>query len=295
LITNIIALVMMIQLLYTIDRLYKKSNDANEELITKIEKEKEDQQVARTALAKTIAELNIARQQEELRTWASTGLADASKILRDEDANRLFDRLLSFLVKYLSANQGAIFMTKTSSGTSYLEMQACYAYEKKKFREKRIDLGDGLLGQCYYERSPIYLTEVPVDYIHITSGLGFATPRSVLLVPMIYNSQVYGIIEIAAFSKIEGHKIMFLSDVAESVAIACNNISVNEKTRMLLSETQMMAEQMKSQDEAMRQNMEEIALVQEEQNRTETQLRTVIENQNKEIRALRNKTAAEVQ
>lgn len=222
------------------------------------------------ALVRMRSNLVNAAKREEQEKFINIGLANSSDILRrnNETLSELSDDILRFVVKYLNVNQGSLFLvTENESGDSVLELEACYAYDRKKYIHKTILLGEGLVGQAYLERAYIYLTEVPNDYINITSGLGGANPSCILIVPLIFNEEVFGVIELASFSQLEKHKIDFVVKLAENIASTISITRVNERTKKLLDETRIQAEMLKAQEEEMRQNMEELQATQEEMER----------------------------
>jgi putative methionine-R-sulfoxide reductase with GAF domain len=210
-------------------------------------------------------------EEDSRRNWATSGLAQIGDILRASDNTReLYDNIVKFVVKYTKSNQAGLFLLNDDDENKpYLELIAAYAFERKKFIEKRIDFGQGLVGQCYLEGQRIYLTQVPPDYVQITSGLGDANPRSLLIVPMKVNEKTYGVIEIASFQAFQDHEIELVEKFAESIASTVSSVKINESTRILLEKTQQQAEEMRSQEEEMRQNMEELSATQEEMLRKE--------------------------
>jgi len=117
------------------------------------------------------------------------------------------------------------------------------------------------------EKQTIHLTEIPQNYIQITSGLGGSNPKSLLLVPMKMEKEVLGVIEIATFNEFEAHQIAFLEQASLSIASSLNMAETNKRTSELLEKTQQQAEEMAAQEEEMRQNMEELQATQEESSR----------------------------
>ena len=220
------------------------------------------------ALLEMRSNLKKVSEEDKKRNWSTSGLAKFGDILRSYNDNfeKLTDEIISNLVKYIDANQGALFIIETNDAASeeeYMELAACYAWDKKKFLEKKIYKGEGLSGQAWIEGDVIYLTEVPNDYVSITSGLGEANPRSVLIVPLKLNDEIHGVIEMASFKEYEEFEIEFIERIAENIASTISSVKVNERTQKLLEESTMMTEQMRAQEEEMRQNMEELQATQE--------------------------------
>jgi putative methionine-R-sulfoxide reductase with GAF domain len=215
-------------------------------------------------------QLRKSREDDAQRTWATEGLAQVATVLRaSTSSEELYFDIIKFIVRYLDANQGGLFLISEEDGERKLVLKASYAYEKRKFLEKTIEIGNGLIGQCVLEKSTIYLAAVPKDYVHITSGLGAANPSVLLIVPLKVNDQVYGVFEIASFKKLPPYRIEFAEKLAESIAASISSIGTGEKTRILLEQLQQQTEEMKSQEEEMRQNMEELSATQEEMLRKE--------------------------
>jgi len=236
-------------------------------------------------LFKFTEEERLTKLEDEKRNWATEGLAMFSNYLRGNgDLKSISQSIISNLVKYLKANQGGLYIVNANEeGTKYIELMACFAYERTKYINRRIEIGEGLLGQCYLERESIYMNDVPTDYVKITSGLGDANPRCILIVPAKINETIEAIIEIASFHELEPYQISFVEKLAENIASTVWSIQVNEKTKRLLEESQMQTEEMKSKEEEMQQNIEELASIQEELNRKERYYQTRIEELEKTI------------
>lgn len=204
------------------------------------------------------------RLDERQRNWVSQGLAEFGDILRTQAENQesMADATLSALVSYLDANQGAIYINNEEE--KQLQMLACFAYDRKKFPDKIIPWGDGLIGAVALEKKGFYTDKLPDGYLSVTSGLGKANPSFLLIEPLIWNNQVFGILEIASFKEIENYKLLFVSRVAENIATTLNTMESKLRTEVLLKETQAQADRLVEQDELMKQNMEALKKTQEE-------------------------------
>lgn len=222
--------------------------------------------------------------EDRKRNWSTSGLAQIGEILRVNNISKteLYDNIIKFVVKYTKSSQGGLFIfNDESESEKFLELVACYAFERKKYLNKRVSVGEGLVGQCYLEGERIYLLEVPVEYVTITSGLGGSTPSALLLVPLKVNDKIFGVLELASFNKYEEHEIELVEKLTESIASTISAVSVSESTRILLEKTQQQAEEMRAQEEEMRQNMEELEATQEEMRRKEKHIQDMLDSEKK--------------
>jgi len=218
------------------------------------------------------------KQQEGVRQqWVSEGLNKAAEIVRDHQTNfeMLCEKTVAFIVKYLNAQQGGLFvLNEDDEEDKHIALISCYAFDKKKYVTKRIEIGEGILGQIFLEGEPVYLKDVPKDYIKITSGLGESNPRYMSIYPMKHNETVVALIEIASFTPLDQYALDFLANACKSIAASIIAIQSSARTKMLLEKSQQQTEEMRAQEEEMRQNMEELEATQEEMKRREIDLRS---------------------
>lgn len=217
---------------------------------------------------KKAKEIEEAQKESSRKSqWANEGMARFSEILRNNHDNlkqMSFD-VIKALVKSVDAIQGGVFVLNDDvEGDQFLEMTACFAYDRKKMHQKRVEIGEGLVGRCFFEKQPILLKEIPDDYLEITSGLGQKNPNYLILIPLKINDTVNGVIEIASFSELEDYQIQFVEKIAESISSTITSVRINERTTELLERSQVQGEQMAAQEEEMRQNLEELQATQEE-------------------------------
>jgi GAF domain-containing protein len=230
----------------------------------------------KNSLAKALLSMRdqmlLISEQEKERNWATEGLAKFANILRvnSSDIKLLYDDIILNIVKYLNANQGGLYLVNQEQDTdAYLDLVAFYAYERKKYISQRYDIQEGLLGQAYMEKDLILLTDIPENYIRIGSGTGEASPKCILIVPLMLNEEVYGLLELASFKVFQPYQISFLKKVSENIASTISNVKITARTQRLLLDSQSQAENLRNQEEELRQNMEELHATQEEMIRGE--------------------------
>jgi CHASE3 domain sensor protein len=218
--------------------------------------------------------LRRAKVEDEQRNSTNEGLAQFSEVVRNNqhDSKLLADKCVSFLVNKLKAQQASLFVLEGEDKEAHLRLASCYAYNKKKFVEKSIDLGSGLVGQAFMEGDVVQLKQIPHGYTTITSGLGEATPQHLLIVPLKYDIHTVAVLEMASLDNFESYQVDFLRKSGEFLAAAILSTQTTNKMKYLLDQAMMNEEKMRSSEEEMRQNMEELMATQEELIRKEKEM-----------------------
>lgn len=229
--------------------------------------------------------------REEREKFSALGLAKIGEILRQHADNleTLCDKVIEEVVKYMRANQGSIFVRETHGDDDKLVLMGARAWNRKKYLQKTVDIGEGLVGQAAIEKQTIFMTKVPHNYVTISSGLGEANPRSILIVPLKSEEEVVGVIELASFSLYEEFETKFMEKVGESIAATIITTRNNQRNKELLEKSKELAEQMRSQEEEIRQNMEEMQATQEEMQRKNNEIERLLKISNEKEAELQQK------
>ncbi len=220
------------------------------------------------------------RRKDYEITWITEGKDMVSRILRVyNDIDELSYQILSSLSKYIEAIQGAVYLYDEE--TELIKNIALLAYNRRKQIDQTFKIGEGLVGQCAFEMDYIHRTEIPDDYVSISSGiLGDQKPKSILLIPLITNDELQGIMEFAFLeSRIPKLSIQFMLELGEIIARTIFNLRVNEKTRKLLEESRKMTGELQENEKALQENAEEMKSTQEQLQKANLQLQGKIEEE----------------
>ena len=207
------------------------------------------------------------KEEEEKNKWITNGIAKFGDILRqnNDKLDKLSFNIMKNLVNYVDANQGALFVINDEDKEDIkYELKSAIAYDRERIINKTFKIAEGLIGRCAFEKQSIYMIDIPDDYVNITSGLGGANPRSLFVVPAIFNDTVYGVIEIVSFKKLEEYQKEFIEKLSDNIASTISTVKINEQTAKLLEQFQKQSEELSAQEEEMRQNLEEMQATQEE-------------------------------
>lgn len=173
--------------------------------------------------------LASAREQEQARLiverkqqWINEGINRMGDIITiSKDIESMSENIIIKLVDYLEAVQGNIFILEfDEEQTPFLNLKAAVAYSIKKYANKHIELGEGLVGACFFEKAPINLTDIPKDYMNVTTGIGEANPRNIYLSPLKFENKVYGVFEIASFSVFDKYSLDLIENVVKLFAVS---------------------------------------------------------------------------
>ena len=228
-----------------------------------------------------IRNLRETTNQNSEQDWLKTNLAKFTRVLQGQrDLITVSKTVLSELAPLVSAQHGVFYIMEEPAGSeTRLKMLSSYAYKERKNIAREWKIGEGLVGQCAYEKQRILLTNVPDDYVQITSGLGEAKPLNIVVLPIIFEGKVKAIIELASFEHYSPIHQTFLDQLAESIGIVLNTIEANMRTEELLKQSQSLANELGSQQEELRQTNDEL----EDKARLLEEQKAEVETKNREV------------
>ncbi len=206
-----------------------------------------------------IRNLRDTTQKNTEQDWLKTNLAKFSRMLQGQrDLTNVGRMVLSELCPVVSAQQAEFYVLDNKEESKKLTLLASFASEGKDQLGKQIGLGEGVVGQCALEKQKIVLDNLPEGYIRISSGLGEASPRSVLVLPLIFEGQVKGVLELASFGGFNPTHQALLDQLTESIGIVLNTIEANMRTESLLTQSQSLAQQLQTRQEQLQQTNAEL-------------------------------------
>jgi signal transduction histidine kinase/CheY-like chemotaxis protein len=220
-----------------------------------------------------IANLRETTQKNVEQDWLKTNLARLSGMLQGQrDLKQVTQLIMSEVTPVVGAQHGAFFLAEPTgpAGETELRLISGYGYRKSEGTPDRLGLGEGLVGQCAVEGRPITLHDVPGDYVKVSSGLGDAPPRSIVVMPVLFEEQVLGVIELASLQPPSQINRAFLDQITETIGVVINTIQANMRTEELLAQSQSLTRELQRQSEELRQTNDELqekAVLLSQQNR----------------------------
>jgi len=206
-----------------------------------------------------IANLKETTERNQEQDWLKTNLAKFSRMMQGQkDLESVSRLIMSELTPLVSAHHGAFFIMDNEAGSPMLRLIASYAYRARKHVGNRFSIGEGLVGQAALEKQLILLQNVPDDYIQITSGLGEAPPRNIIVLPVLFEGEVKAVIELASFLPFSQIHQTFLDQLAESIGVVLNMIGASMRTEELLEQSQKLTQELQSQSKELQQQQDEL-------------------------------------
>ncbi len=206
-----------------------------------------------------ISNLKETTERNEEQDWLKTNLARFSRLMQGQkDLDAVARLVMNELTPLVQARTGAFYIVEQEDGHQALRLIASYAFKQRKHLGNVWQVGEGLVGQSALEKKPILLTAVPDDYITITSGLGEAPPRNIIVLPILFEGDVKAVVELGSFLPFSTIHQTFLDQLQESIGVVLNMIQANMRTEELLQQSQQLTHELQSQSEELRRQQDEL-------------------------------------
>ncbi|NUB07355.1 response regulator, partial [Azospirillum sp. Vi22] len=200
-----------------------------------------------------IRNLRDTTQKNAEQDWLKTNIAKFTRMLQGErDLVTVTNMILSEIAPLVNAQHGVLYVTSRDGDEPVLDLVASYALKERDGLGTRFTLKQGLVGQCAHEKKPILLTNVPKDYVRISSGLGEAAPLNIIVLPVLFENEVNAVLELASFGHFSETHRSFLEQLTESIGIVLNTIATNMRTEGLLKQSQRLTAELQSQQEELK-------------------------------------------
>uniref|UniRef100_A0A832M4H0 Circadian input-output histidine kinase CikA n=1 Tax=Oscillatoriales cyanobacterium SpSt-402 TaxID=2282168 RepID=A0A832M4H0_9CYAN len=194
-------------------------------------------------------------EANENQRWLKSNLADLSQQLQGQRSlETLAELVLTSVAPLVDAQQGVFYLWDAASEPPRLKLLSSYAYQERKHLANEFRLGEGLVGQCALEKQRIVLTEVPGDYIRIRSGLGEALPLNIVVLPILFEKEIKGVLELASFQRFGELQLTFLEEASNVAGVMINAIAAYIQTQTLLEQSQLLTEELRHQQEELLQS-----------------------------------------
>ncbi|MBW4593849.1 MAG: response regulator [Brasilonema angustatum HA4187-MV1] len=205
------------------------------------------------AFNQMVANLRQTSKINNEQNWLKSNIAKLSQMLQGQRSlETVASMILSELAPLVNAQHGVFYIMDSVDEQPILKLIGSYAYQQRKHLSNRFSLGEGLVGQCALEKQKIILTDVPSDYIHISSGLGEAKPLNIIVLPVLFENQVTAVIELASFQRFGEIYLIFLEQVTQTIGVVLNIIAADIRTQELLQQSQALTQQLQVQQEELK-------------------------------------------
>jgi HAMP domain-containing protein/signal transduction histidine kinase/CheY-like chemotaxis protein len=227
-----------------------------------------------------IVNLAATTRKNNEQDWLKTNIAKFTGMMQGQrDLLTVSQLLLSELTPLVGAQHGTFYLAETAEETTVLKLLAGYAIDDRDGVPKRLNIGQGLVGQCAKEKERILAKDVPGDYVRIKSSLGGAAPVSIVVLPVLFEGDVKAAIELASFGRFSDVHLAFLDQLTQSIGIVLNTIAATMRTEQLLQQSQALAEELQSQQLQLQQTNAEL----EEKAQLLAEQKTEVEAKNQEV------------
>ncbi|HEY0745502.1 MAG TPA: HAMP domain-containing protein [Steroidobacteraceae bacterium] len=206
-----------------------------------------------------IGNLRLTTDRNTEQDWLKTNLARFTNMLQGQrDLTTVGRMLLSELAPLVGAQHGVIYQVQTDGADLGMKLLSAYADDVSHGYPERLQMGEGLIGQCARDARRMFITEMPDTVVPISSGLFRAPPRNAIVLPVSFEGQVKAVIELASLGTFTDLQMSFLEQLTTSIGIVLNSIEATMQTEGLLKQSQQLATELQTQQRELQQTNEQL-------------------------------------
>ncbi|MBS1509024.1 MAG: PAS domain-containing protein [Bacteroidetes bacterium] len=214
---------------------------------------------------------------EKGSNWVAMGAAAMAELKHsDNDLSHYLENAVARSVNYVQAKLGTIYLLKEEEGDTYFELAAGYAFDKRSSTKLRFGIGEGMIGQVFYEKEVMHLANLPKGYITISSGLGQGSPCAVCVVPLLAEGAIYGAMEIASFHPFTPTHINYFRKAGEVIGNTIRSVQNHINTERLLEQSRKMTDDLKSRENEIQQNVDKLQITQQLMKRKQEEMEAIL-------------------
>jgi signal transduction histidine kinase/HAMP domain-containing protein/CheY-like chemotaxis protein len=208
------------------------------------------------AMVQSLRETIRANQQQD---WLKTNLARIAGMMQGHrDLAVVAELMMDELAPLVGAQHGTFFLSEPVNGDTQLRLIAGYGLRADKAAPIQYRLGQSLIGQVARSKRSIVVADLPEGYVKISSGLGEAPPANLAVLPILFEDQVLGVIELASFTPFTPVQTDFLEQLTETLGVNFNTIIANARTDALLEESQRLTSELQVRSEELQDQQVEL-------------------------------------
>jgi signal transduction histidine kinase/HAMP domain-containing protein/ActR/RegA family two-component response regulator len=208
------------------------------------------------AMVRSLRETTRANRDQE---WLQTNLTRISRLIQGHrDLVTVAELIMNEMVPLVGGQHGTFFLAEGSERETKLRLIAGYGLQAPPEAPSQFRLGQSLIGQVAKTKRPLVVTDVPADFLRITTGLGEAAPRNILIAPIVFEDQVLGVIEASSFSSFTQLQQDFVEQLTETIGANVSTIIANSRTEALLEKSQRLAAELQSRSSELQARQEEL-------------------------------------
>ena len=235
--------------------------------------------------ARSISEIEARNQAMTAQNWLKDGISQLNAVLLGEgNVGDVCNQAVRFAARYVNAGRGVLYTYHAAQ--NILRLSGAFAFTERDWLSPTYQPGEGAIGQVALERKPLLLERLTPEQSLIITATASDAPLTTYTLPLMYNDDLYGVMEVASFERLTPAQQEFLREASGVAAIAVFSAMQKEQMRELLrqaEEAEQEAQRQSNEANAAAVRLEEQQQRLQQQNEELQQLNTQLEEQQQQL------------